>query len=69
MPDPLRVFDLVRVRLSELHEWLAARGLVVCEPSVNWGRWDIVEVRDGRNTTDAGTLDTTCTAALAARAE
>ena len=47
MPDPVRVFDLVRVPLDELHGWLEARGLVVCEYSVEWGdRWDLVEVRD-----------------------
>ena len=35
--DPVRIFDLVPVPLSELHDWLEARGLVVCEHSVNWG--------------------------------
>ena len=47
MPEALRVFDLVRVPVSELHDWLAARGLVVCEHSVNWGECIVVEVRDG----------------------
>ena len=45
MPDPVRVFDLVRVPLDELHGWLAERGLVVCEHSVKWGERIVVEVR------------------------
>ena len=47
MPDPVRVFELYPVPLDELHGWLAERGLVAVEHSVDWGdRWDIVEVRD-----------------------
>ena len=46
MPEALRVFDLVRVPLDELHGWLEARGLVVCEHSVKWGERVVVEVRD-----------------------
>ena len=42
----VRVFDLVPVPLSELHGWLAARGLVACEHSVKWGERIVVEVRD-----------------------
>jgi len=44
--DPVRVFELYPVPLDELHGWLAARGLVVCEHSVWWGERIVVEVRD-----------------------
>ena len=37
LADPVRTFELYRVPLSELHDWLTARGLVVCEHSVWWG--------------------------------
>ena len=45
MAETLRVFELYPVPLSELHGWLEARGLVVCEHSVNWGERIVVEVR------------------------
>ena len=44
------MFDLVHVPLDELHDWLEARGLVVCEHSVWWGERIVVEVkRDDRD--------------------
>jgi len=52
MPDPLRAFDLVPVPLSELHDWLEARGLVVCEHSVKWGERIVVEVTGNDDHTD-----------------
>ena len=55
MPDPVRVFELYPVPLDELHGWLEARGLVVCEHSVNWGERIVVEVRDDQ-TNDTGTV-------------
>ena len=51
----MRIFELYRVPLSELHEWLEARGLVVCEHSVKWGERIVVEVRD-EQTNDTGTV-------------
>jgi len=49
VPDPVRIFGLYRVPLSELHDWLAARGLVVCEHSIKWGERIVVEVREVEN--------------------
>ena len=48
--DPVRVFDLVRVSLDELHGWLEERRLRVAEHSANWGERIVVEVkRDDRD--------------------
>jgi len=58
MPEALRVFELVRVPLSELHDWLTARGLVVCEHSVWWGdKLDVAveEVMDDDRDDQTGT--------------
>ena len=46
MSDPVRFFELYRVPLDELRDWLEARGLAVCEHSVNWGERIVAEVRD-----------------------
>jgi len=50
--EPIRVFELHRVPLAYLHEWLEARGLRVVEHSVDWGEQIIVEVRDDDDHTD-----------------
>ena len=59
MAETLRVFELYPVPLSELHDWLEARGLVVCEHSVWWGdKLDVavVETTKEKQCLDVGRL-------------